>query len=189
MNKRVKSSSIRLIAGQWRGRRLPVINSLGLRPTTDRVRETVFNWLMHEIAGARCLDLFAGTGALGLECLSRGASEVQFVEADKRVAAALRENLLQLKVGEEAALVEANSLRFLRTVPRKPFDLVFLDPPFQSDLLPSAIELLQSDGWLSSQAIVYVEQSTSAEAVVVPASWDTFRHAKAGQSSFSLYTV
>jgi len=189
MNKRAKSNTIRLISGQWRGRRLPVHDSQGLRPTTDRVRETVFNWLMHDVAGANCLDLFAGSGALGLECLSRGASRVQFVESDIRVAERLKSNLLVLNGEDTARLDTINALEYLSSQPGKAYDVVFLDPPFQSSLLRQAIELLNTNNWLADKALVYVEQSSKEPAVAVPINWQLHRQGKAGQSRFSLYTL
>lgn len=189
MNKRTKSNSIRLIAGQWRGRRLPVLHSEGLRPTTDRVRETVFNWLMHDVSGANCLDLFAGTGALGLECLSRGAASVQFVESDKHVHQVLKDNLEALKAGENVSLLNTSGLAFLNSAPSQRFDLVFLDPPFGSNLLEQAIELLHTKDWLADNALVYIEQSSVEEPVPIPQHWKPYRESKAGQSRFSLYAV
>jgi 16S rRNA (guanine966-N2)-methyltransferase len=105
MSKRAKVNSVRVIAGRWRGRRLPVLNSDGLRPTTDRVRETVFNWLMHDMAGAHCLDLFAGTGALGFESLSRGADHLCFVEVNRRVADQLRQNIALMDAAERSEVI------------------------------------------------------------------------------------
>ena len=121
------ANSIRIIAGQWRGRRLSVIDSDGLRRTTDRVRETLFNWLMHEVPKARCLDLFAGTGALGLEALSRAASEVVFTESSRTVAAKLEENISILSASQDVAtVVKQDALSYLKTVPSKPFDICLL---------------------------------------------------------------
>ncbi len=186
MNKRAKSNTIRIIAGKWRGRRLPVLDSLGLRPTTDRVRETLFNWLMHDVPSARCLDLFAGSGALGLECLSRGAASVAFVEADKRVAASLVANLGTLG-SSDASVTVGSALRYLTKPPKSPFDLVFLDPPYQSDLLAPALDLLSEQAWLAERALVYVEQSSAETPVNIPEDWFEHRSGRAGQSRFSLY--
>ena len=189
MNKRVKSNTIRIIAGQWRGRKLPVLDSPGLRPTTDRVRETLFNWLMHDVAGATCLDLFAGTGALGLECLSRGAKGVQFVESDKRVAEALKANILTLGTSDSASVLEQSAMGFLACGAKTQFNLVFLDPPFQAGLLAPAIKLLHTNNWLGEGAMVYIEQSVSDPTLVLPSNWQLYRDRTAGQSHFSLYTV
>ena len=190
MNKASKSNTIRIIAGQWRGRRLPVLDSQGLRPSTDRVRETLFNWLMHEVPGARCLDLFAGTGALGLECLSRGAEFVQFVELNKAVAQQLSENLVQLAVSADSACCTlADGLRFVSTKPSDAFDLVFLDPPFADSLLASAISCLSGNGWLAPGALVYIEQSSKHSIESLPPEWTLYREGRAGQSHYSVYRV
>jgi len=190
MNKHAKSNSIRLIAGQWRGRRLPVLDSIGLRPTTDRVRETVFNWLMHDVTNAQCLDLFAGTGALGFECLSRGASFVEFVEADKKVALNIKANFVKLDLPENRArLSVTNAVTFLKQGAVRQFDLVFLDPPFSSDLLVDVLPLLVSSRWLNQGALVYIEQDVKSAALEVPDGWRVYREARAGQSQYALYTV
>lgn len=186
MNKRAKSNTIRIIAGRWRGRRLPVLDSEGLRPTTDRVRETLFNWLMHDVAGARCLDLFAGTGALGLECLSRGAASVSFVESDKRVANSLLANLRSLGA-HDASVSVTNAVQYLLRPPEQPFDLIFLDPPYQSDLLTSVLNSLCDQGWLAERALVYLEQSSKDRPSEVPEGWLERRSGQAGLSQYSLY--
>lgn len=194
MNKRTKSNSIRIIAGLWRGRRLPVLDSEGLRPTTDRVRETLFNWLMHDIAGATCLDLFAGSGALGLECLSRGASYVDFVEADQAVARNIQQNVNLLlpeannkDEDSRAKINKQDALSFIKTVKDKRYDIVFIDPPFQSNLAAQSIALLQEQGCLNDGAFVYLEQDSHHEPVQTPQPWELYREGKAGQSTYRLY--
>ncbi len=182
------ANSIRIIAGQWRGRRLSVIDSDGLRPTTDRVRETLFNWLMHEVPKARCLDLFAGTGALGLEALSRAASEVVFTESSRTVAAKLEENISILSASQDVAtVVKQDALSYLKTVPSKPFDIVFLDPPFDSNLLIETVALLGQAEWLADPAFIYIEQDNKSDVLSVPTSWQLYRQGKTGQSRYSLY--
>lgn len=181
-------NSVRIIAGQWRGRRVPVLSRDGLRPTTDRVRERLFNWLMHDIAGARCLDLFAGTGALGLECLSRGARSVQFVEADKQVAQTLRESLALLATDNNSEFVEveeSNGIHFLSRV-TEPYDIVFLDPPFQSDLLAQSIAALSRYACLAEGALVYIEQAAKTDLVELPKDWKVYREGQTGQSRYAL---
>ena len=192
MSRQTKLNTIRIIAGRWRARRLPVLDSDGLRPTTDRVRETLFNWLMHQTQGATCLDLFAGSGALGLECLSRGAHFVQFVESDPRIVTNLKQNLMQLGVNfteqnSVAALEQNDALQFLGQKPARQFDLVFLDPPFQSKLLQPAIRLLEGNGWLAQNAFIYVEQASKQAAMTMPAHWKPVKQAVAGQCSYALY--
>ena len=145
---------VRIIAGTLRGSRLPVPPVPGLRPTTDRLRETLFNWLQGEVAGRRALDLFAGTGALGLEAASRGAAEVVLIEREPALVRSLGETLLRLKVGN-ARVEQADALAWLARGPEPRFDLVFLDPPFDAGLWQPAAQALQP--WLARTAWVYVE--------------------------------
>jgi 16S rRNA (guanine966-N2)-methyltransferase len=174
---------VRIIAGALRGSKLDVAEVDGLRPTSDRVRETLFNWLMPVLPGARCLDLYAGTGALGIEAASRGARELVLVERDRRAAAALRGNLARLRV-DGAAVVEDDALAFLAGAPR-PFDLVFLDPPFAAGAWEDAAAALDR-GWLAPQAFVYVE-SPADRLPAVPADWALHRELRAGAVRAALY--
>ena len=153
--------SVRIIGGRWRGRRLPVADMAGLRPTSDRVRETLFNWLASALPGARVLDLFAGSGALGLEALSRGACEAVLVERDAKLAESLRQTVAKLRAEGEAQVVVADALAFLRAPLHGRFDIVFLDPPFAADLWPEAFAALPS--WLAGAAWLYVESPAGAE--------------------------
>ena len=175
---------IRIIGGSLRNSRLDVPDLPGLRPTAERVRETLFNWLAPVIDGARCLDLCAGTGALGIEALSRGAASVQFVERDARAAQALRDNLARLKAtsGEVTAL---DAAQFLRGAPQAQ-DLVFLDPPFALELWSALAQQLEQGGWLAVQAWVYVE-SPRAVAPALPPNWQLHREGYAGEVRFALY--
>ena len=187
-----RSNQIRIIAGEWRGRKLPVIDLPGLRPTTDRVRETLFNWLMHDVAGARCLDLFAGSGALGLECLSRGAKFVQFVESNRQAAQALQSSLTRLDSNETSdrySISLNQAERFLSVPPAAPFDLIFLDPPFASDALVHVSVALQESAWLAPQAKIYIEQSARAEPTALPSGWSELRSGSAGESRYALYQL
>ncbi len=190
MNKRAKSNSIRLIAGQWRGRKLPVVDHVGLRPTADRVRETLFNWLMYDVQAAQCLDLFAGTGALGLEALSRGAKFVQFVEQDKTVASALAKSLDTLNCERNRYAVGVESAaQFLANSPKEPFDVVFLDPPFALDLLPATMAALSQQGWLAKEALIYIEEPLKQDAVAVPNEWYIHRQGRTAQSRYRLCSL
>ena len=192
MNKRVKSNSIRIIAGNWRGRRIPVLDHPGLRPTIDRVRETLFNWLMHDVAGANCLDLFAGSGVLGFECLSRGSNRVDFVESDAVVAANIERNIDLLKEGTrsvEATVNCQNALSFLKSSSHNRYDIVFLDPPFQSSFLPECVQLLLSNNWLNENALLYIEQKSANQALGMSEYFDIYRQGKAGQSAYFLYSL
>jgi 16S rRNA (guanine966-N2)-methyltransferase len=175
---------IRIIGGQLRNSRVDVPDLPGLRPTSERVRETLFNWLAPVIAGARCLDLYAGTGALGIEALSRGAASVQFVERDARAAQALRGNLARLKAsGGQVAAVDA--LGFLEEA-AQPYGLVFLDPPFALDLWAAVAQRLEQGGWLTAGALIYVE-SPRETALRLPDSWALHREGVAGEVRFGLY--
>ena len=176
---------VRLIGGAHRGRRLAFPDSSGLRPTGDRIRETLFNWLQGVLPGARCLDLFAGSGALGLEAASRGAAEVMLVESAAAVAGALRDSVALLGVGERVRVVEADALRWLATAQPVRFDVVFLDPPFAAGLLGPALEALDRDGWLADGARVYLERSDIGE-WPLPAGWTLLRDRRAGQVAYAL---
>lgn len=176
--------SLRIIAGTLRGSRLRVPDAPGLRPTPDRVRETLFNWLAPWIAGARCLDLYAGTGALGIEALSRGARECVFVERDGRVRQPLQDNLERLRV-EGARVVGADALDFLAGPPQ-PFDLVFLDPPFEAGLWQEAAHRLEEGGWLAPAALVHVE-SPIDKPPRLPPQWSLHRQARAGAVAHAVY--
>jgi 16S rRNA (guanine966-N2)-methyltransferase len=174
---------VRIIGGAWRGRRLPVVEAPGLRPTADRIRETLFNWLAPVISGTRCLDLFAGTGALGLEALSRGATEVWFVERQASVARALEESLRRF--GSDAGrVVVADALRYLAGPPR-PFDVVFLDPPFGDVELGDLCTLL-ANGWIAGGGRVYLEMPGDRDLPALPPGWEVLREKTAGQVRYAL---
>ncbi|NDJ55937.1 16S rRNA (guanine(966)-N(2))-methyltransferase [Enterobacteriaceae bacterium 4M9] len=179
------SGQIRIIGGQWRGRKLPVPDSPGLRPTTDRVRETLFNWLAPHMVDARCLDCFAGSGALGLEALSRYASTATLVEKDRLVAQQLQKNLVTLGANHGKAIT-ADTLSFLAQ-PGEPHDIVFIDPPFRKGLLEETLNLLERNGWLADEALIYVESEAEAPAPPVPQNWQLHREKVAGQAASRLY--
>lgn len=179
-----KGGRLRLIGGEYRRRLLPVLDSPGLRPTPDRVRETLFNWLATATPGARVLDLFAGTGALGLEALSRGAREACFIERDPRVARALADNLATLGAEDRGRVIAEDALTFLAGEP-SPFTLVFLDPPFRQGWVAASCQALE-DGWLADDAFVYLETEAGLEPEV-PGSWIAHREVKAGDSQGRLY--
>jgi 16S rRNA (guanine966-N2)-methyltransferase len=175
---------LRIVAGNLRGSKIVVPDRPGLRPTPDRVRETLFNWLAPVIEGARCLDLFAGTGALGIEAISRGAVFCAFVENDRALARAIEENLARLKV-ENARVVTIDAAAMLGGTPQ-PFDLVFLDPPFAGELWNETARRLEGDGWLAPGAWIYVESPADAE-LALPPSWQPHREGHAGAVRFALY--
>ena len=174
----------RIIAGRWRGRRLHFPPLPGIRPSPDRVRETLFNWLRDCVEGARCIDLFAGSGALGLEALSRGAASVTFVDKERPATDAIRGHLELLKA-EGGTVVQAEAFAWLAGTPR-PVDLVFLDPPFDAELVPEACARL-ARGWLKPGAQVYVEHA--AERVPeLPPGWQVLKESHAGRVGFRLVT-
>jgi 16S rRNA (guanine966-N2)-methyltransferase len=175
---------VRIIGGRWRGRRLPVADVATLRPTPDRVRETVFNWLMPVIEGAICLDLFAGTGALGFEAASRGAARVVMVEQHPLLVAMLRKQAAVLQAGQ-VSIVAGEAVSWLAGTADS-FDAVFLDPPYASDLLPRCLALLLSRAILRPGALVYVEHSIAREA---PAGWRMVKRSRAGRVIYGLLTA
>ncbi|MBS0375822.1 MAG: 16S rRNA (guanine(966)-N(2))-methyltransferase RsmD [Proteobacteria bacterium] len=172
------AQSVRIIGGTWRGRRIRFPALAALRPTPDRVRETLFNWLQGVIGDARGLDLFAGSGALGLEALSRGAREVQFVEREPVAAAALRATLATL--GGRGEVWVGDAFRFLAR-PATAFDVVFLDPPFAAGRLDELCTLLERGGWLAARAYVYLEAPARDGPPPLPSTWEVARETRAGE--------
>jgi 16S rRNA (guanine966-N2)-methyltransferase len=179
------SRVLRIIAGSWRGRRFRFSAAASIRPTPDRVRETLFNWLRDSVAGARCLDLFAGSGALGLEALSRGAARVQFVDSDAAAAEDLRARLVQWGA-QGGSVARMDVMRYLRTRP-EPFEIVFLDPPFAAALLGSAAGLLEERGWLAPGALIYLECAARAALPDLPVSWIPLKAKRAGEVGYHLF--
>jgi 16S rRNA (guanine966-N2)-methyltransferase len=177
--------SVRIIGGSLRRSRLEVPGAPGLRPTPDRVRETLFNWLAPIIEGARCLDLFAGTGALGVEALSRGAGWVDFVERDPRLVQALRQNLQRLRQ-TQAAVRCADALQMLGEAPAIAYDIAFVDPPFSDALWQPAVIALEDHGYLRDGAWIYLETAQQAH-VDVPDTWSLHRESAAGAVRYALY--
>jgi len=185
-------NSVRIIGGSWRGRRVHFPDSPGLRPTPDRVRETLFNWLQHSIAGARCLDLFAGSGALGLEALSRGAREAVFVEQAFAPAQMLAEELKRFyggrSAGSRGCIVQSSAARFL-SAPGEPFDVIFLDPPFGLDVLPEYVRLIDAGGWAVGGGWIYLESARAAGPPPVPSHWELVKSKSAGEVGYHLARV
>lgn len=179
-------SKLRIIGGEWRSRQLPILDIEGLRPTTDRVRETVFNWLNYDIPGATCLDLFCGSGALGLESLSRGAKSCTFVELHRGVAKQVEQNLSTLNANN-GHVVNSDAVVFLQTSP-KDFDVIFLDPPFRKDLLEKVIPLI-SNGWIKPNGYIYIERESEKELSCLPNHWQLEKEQRAGQLTYSLFRV
>ena len=173
---------LRIIGGRWRGSRIVFPPLAAIRPSPDRVRETLFNWLQQPIVGARCLDLFAGSGALGLEALSRGAAHVTFVDREPQVGRHLSQTLERLG-SRDATVVVEDAQRFLSRPPQ-PFDIVFLDPPFDSAVLEQVGGRLQA--WLAPDAYIYVESPADRSLAMLPAHWRVQRTKRAGQVGYHL---
>lgn len=181
-------NELRIIAGRWRGRRIRFPTGTTIRPTPDRVRETLFNWLAPHIREAHVADLFAGSGALGLEALSRGAASALFVERDARCVDALRAHCTEFgAAGHEIVRGDAlTSLRTTRGKTRAPFDIVFVDPPFDDGLWPAVITALESGDWLAPQAFIYLETPAAKPLPTLPVTWHTWREGKAGEVGYHL---
>ena len=188
-NKRNEKSApkgnIRIIGGIHRGRKLPVLMADGLRPTTDRVKETVFNWLMPYIRDTKCIDCFAGAGSLGFEALSRGAEHVTLLELNKNAANQLNENKILLKA-ENLEVIKGDSLVFLQT-PTQQYDIAFIDPPFRKGLVTKTAKLL-NNGRLAENALVYVEMESEGNEQL-PANWSLLKEKVAGQVVYRLYQI
>jgi 16S rRNA (guanine966-N2)-methyltransferase len=179
-----RSNELRIIGGTWRGRRLRFSPVRELRPSPDRVRETVFDWLQGVIPGARCLDLFAGSGAFGFEAVSRGADRAVLVDENPQVVAWLRANAGRL-MAERVQVVQADAEAYLKR-PGEPFDVVFLDPPYRSRLLEQCARLLEENGWLAPAAHIYLEAPAASGAPAVPEGWRLVRSRQAGQVGYHL---
>lgn len=179
--KQARPGKVRIIGGKWRGRKLPVTDVAALRPTPDRVRETLFNWLQPIIDGTRCLDLFAGTGVLGLEALSRGADNVVLVEQDRLLAQQLQDSIDKLQA-DNAQLVIADAFQWLQSG-QQPFDIVFLDPPFQQGLVEESCRRLMDSGAINSGSRIYIEAEPSLN---LPDGLEVIRQGKAGKVKFIL---
>jgi 16S rRNA (guanine966-N2)-methyltransferase len=185
-------NSVRIIGGGWRGRRVSFPDIPGLRPTPDRVRETLFNWLQHAVSGVRCLDLFAGSGALGLEALSRGAKELVFVEQAVAASRALQEQLVRLGGERRGRVVEMGAARYLRSPLQSqggPFDIVFLDPPFGRNALAEYVPMLDGGNWLNIGGLVYLENEKSAGPPPLPSHWELLKSKSAGDVGYHLARV
>jgi 16S rRNA (guanine966-N2)-methyltransferase len=176
-------NKLRIIGGQWRGVPIPVPDIAEVRPTPDRVRETLFNWLQPFIVGARCLEPFAGSGALGFEALSRGASEVVCVDRNRDIVRHLLATAKRLRA-EGFDAVAGDAMTYLRGAPR-PFDIVFLDPPYASNVLHEVLPQL-TQGWLAPGALIYAEVAADSALPALPGGWSVHRSKRAGQVGYHL---
>lgn len=180
------SNQLRIIGGEWRGRKLRFPDAPDLRPTPDRVRETIFNWLVPMINGARCLDLFAGSGALGLEALSRGAAFTTFVDSHKKVTTVLKEHLDLLIANERSEVLSIEGEKFLKSNSKK-YDLVFLDPPYHLDFMGKVVPLLEENGWLAENAMLYLEIEKRSSLPELPENWKPLKEKTAGEVKYFLF--
>lgn len=187
--KQKKSNQLRIIGGEWRGRKLDFPDIPGLRPTSDRIRETLFNWLQCDVTGAHCLDLFAGSGALGFEALSRGAASVTFIDEHPKAISQIKSNAEILKT-DNARCVLANALSFLQSPGSDiNYDIVFLDPPFQKEFLPNIMAVLTAGDILKSGSLIYVEMEKQLTLQSLPENWQLQKDKFAGQVHYMLFQV
>jgi len=181
-----QSNQLRIIGGKWRGRKLQFPSVDGLRPTGDRIRETLFNWLAPFIHGAHCLDLFAGSGALGLEALSRGAGRSVLIERNQLAASSLRQHLQTLEANAE--VIQDDALAWLKSANNKiTFELVFLDPPFSQALWNESCELLANSDILATGSLIYIETPSNTPLDTIPENWALWREKVAGAVTYRLY--
>lgn len=179
---------LRIIGGEWRSRVLRFPDAGGVRPTPSRIRETLFNWLNYHLAGSRCLDLFAGSGALGMEALSRGAAHTVLVDHTPALARALASNLTLL--GSTRGEVRCQPVEQLLTQPpEQPFNILFMDPPFRQGWLERLIPLLETHQWVLPGSWIYMEYESERPAPAVPENWHLHRSKTAGQVTYSLYRI
>lgn len=177
---------VRVISGKWRGRKLPVLNADGLRPTTDRVKETLFNWLMHDIDGAAVLDCFAGSGSLAIEALSRHASQATLVERDAKLARQLIQNLQKLKC-DNAQVLNQDCIGMLNAPAKQQYNVVFVDPPFRHGLAGPCCLALEQYSWLAADAFIYLETEKELQLGTMPANWRLIKEKIAGQLAYRLF--
>lgn len=180
----VRRGRLRIIGGQWKRRQLSLVERPGLRPTPDAVRETLFNWLQGSLTDRSCLDLFAGSGALGFEAASRGAARVVMIERSRHVAAGLIASKQRLRADQVDIIVD-DALRYLRRT-NEQFDIVFVDPPFEKDLVRPACDLLHRRNVLKAGALVYLEAERQLSPLPVPASWELVHRNVAGAIGYHL---
>ncbi len=187
-DKKPRPGRLRIVAGKWRGRLLDIADAPGLRPTSERVRETLFNWLAPLVQGTRCLDLFAGTGALGFEALSRGATQVVFVESSRRVAKAI-EKSARILDASGAVIHCGDAMDYLQSARPGAFDIIFLDPPFADDRLEDACRLIDERGLLAPGGRIYLEHDRAKPEPPLPGRWQVLKNKTAGNVRYMLVEV
>lgn len=185
------TGQIRIIGGQWRGRKLPVLNAEGLRPTTDRNKETLFNWLMPYVSDARCLDVFAGSGGLGLEALSRYAAHCDFIELDKQASQQLSKNITTLKLADDnsARVHQGDALSVLKKLGSTAFDIVFVDPPFGKDLVAPTLNALDTLQCVKAGSVIYLEHESTLTTPPLPDNWKIIKEKKTSSLVYMLIEV
>jgi 16S rRNA (guanine966-N2)-methyltransferase len=183
--KQTSAGFVRIISGLWRGKKLPVYDTQGLRPTTDRVKETLFNWLAQDIPHAKCLDLFAGAGSLGFEAASRQADKVTMIELNPTVFKQLKQNSTTLNASN-IELVNGDAMQYL-SKPGSPHHIVFIDPPFRQGLVNQTCQYLEENQWLSNDAMIYLEAEKEWPMEDLPINWELHREKTAGQVCYRLF--
>lgn len=185
-NKSKSANKLRIIGGKFRSRIVDFVDAEGLRPTPDRVRETVFNWLQPYIGQSRCLDLFSGSGALAFEAASRGAESVLMVEANSKAAKQLKFNIGVLNA-ENCSVLGQTAQSVLTQSAEQPFDVVFIDPPYKADLWSEIAELLMKHKWLSDNTMIYLECPAKQALPELPVSWQLLKDKSAGEVRYCLF--
>lgn len=183
---RSANGQIRIIGGKWRGRKLPVLNSIGLRPTTNRIKETVFNWLAPYLSGSRCLDCYAGSGSLGFEAVSLGAVHATLIERNRLLYNQLIANCKQLE-SPSLTIINNDTLHYLAIPAAQPFDIIFIDPPFAENLINKTATFLEKNHWLAENSLIYIEKASCGDPLTLPTNWLCYREKTAGQVRYQLY--
>lgn len=184
--KKSANGQVTIIGGKWRGRKLPVLSSIGLRPTTNRIKETVFNWLTPYLSGSRCLDCYAGSGNLGFEAVSLGALHATLIEKKTILYNQLIASGNKLEPSS-LTIINDDTLHYLATPAGQPFNIVFIDPPFTQNLVNKTATLLEKNHWLTENSLIYIENASGAEPLTLPANWLCYREKTAGQVRYRLY--
>ncbi len=181
------SNQVRIIGGELRGQKIIFSDTIGLRPTGSRIKETLFNWINQDVKNSNCLDLFAGSGSLGIESASRGAKNITMIEKDHSAYIALKKSCSRLNL-KSTTIIKADAITWLNENNiKEPFDIIFLDPPFMSNLIPMCCEILERGGLLSKPSYIYIEATRHQTTATVPKNWVLLRDNLAGQVAYKLY--